>query len=386
MVKFILKYHRLIAASSLLISSSTFAQITLIDQAQVLTDQDRLTLTTSGSLRLQALNFDQYNPSNESQKYRRDGYSATSRIYANLNYQMNPDLSVLAGYQNYINPPKILDWEGHYSSSDENITTEQAYVGIASKRYGTLKFGKIYSIYYDVVGSKTDLWDYDTLAQPQTWSPVAYYDGTQAGRKSLRYEKKFERFDIYLGYQFKDDTTTQGIRYQRESGQAVALDLHLNAQTHWATSWTHNAANLQRVDARHDFNQDTLASALFYFNGRWMFGLGGGWYKNMLPNYDALALPASASLSQFLNSEAYGFEYYAGYQFQIGHHAIKTVQPYVMGNYLDYTRGADFSRRDHGVGVAVRFTHGIGFDYERLYTKDTWNTPDMHLFRLRYEW
>ncbi len=26
------------------------------------------------------------------------------------------------------------------------------------------------------------------------------------------------------------------------------------------------------------------------------------------------------------------------------------------------------------------------FDYERLYTKDSDATPDMHLFRLRYEW
>ncbi|WP_228147392.1 hypothetical protein [Acinetobacter sp. ANC 3813] len=53
---------------------------------------------------------------------------------------------------------------------------------------------------------------------------------------------------------------------------------------------------------------------------------------------------------------------------------------------MKYTSGDDFKRRDLGVGVAARFNHGLGFDYERLYTHDSWNTQDMHLFGLRYEW
>jgi hypothetical protein len=57
-----------------------------------------------------------------------------------------------------------------------------------------------------------------------------------------------------------------------------------------------------------------------------------------------------------------------------------------MGNYLKYSSGYNFSRQDHGVGVALRFSHGLGLDYERLFTRDTGHTPDMHLFRLRYEW
>ncbi|RKG35661.1 porin [Acinetobacter guerrae] len=386
MVKFNLKYHRLLIASSFVISTTAFAEVSLIDQSSIFTDHDQFKLTTSGSLRLQALNFDQYNESNESQKYRRNGYSATSRIYANAYYKFNDEYSLLAGYQNYINPPKILDWEGHYAQSDKNITTEQAYMGISSQSYGTLKYGKIYSLYYDVVGIKTDLWDYDTLGQAQTWSPVAYYDGTQAASKTLRYEKKTGLIDYYAAYLFKDDTQIQGLQYQRQSGQEAAIEIHLNKNTSWAVSWKHNAASLSAVGERQKFDQDLIATSLFYFNGQWVFGIGGGWYKNLLPNYDALSQMPSASLKNFLNTEAYGFEYYAGYQFKIADHGIKFVQPYVMGNYLKYSSGYDFSRRDHGVGVAVRFEHGFGFDYERLYTQDSYATPDMHLFRLRYEW
>ncbi len=386
MVKFKLKHHQLFIALTLAISSSSFAEVTLINQDHIFNDQDNFKLTTSGSLRLQALNFDSYNQSNESQKYRRNGYSATSRMYANADYKINDDLNVIAGYQNYINPPKILDWDGHYRKSDESVTTEQAYFGVSSKTYGTLKYGKMYSIYYDIVGTKTDLWDYDTLAQPQTWSPVAYYDGTQASRKTLRYEKKNKYVDLYAAYLFKDQTYPEGLQYQRKSGEEVAVDVHLNKNLSWATSYKHNQASLDDQQNKHSFSQDAVASALFYFNGQWMFGLGGGWYKNLLPNYDALGQSSPTNLRQFLDTEAYGVEYYAGYNFNIADHGIKFIQPYVMGNYLKYTSGYHFSRRDNGVGVAVRFNHGFGFDYERLYTKDTSGTPDMHLFRLRYEW
>ncbi|MGE8541323.1 MAG: porin, partial [Acinetobacter sp.] len=84
-------------------------------------------LTTSGSIRLQALNFDHYDESNQSQKYRRDGYSAGSRMYVNADYAFNERTHLLAGYQNYFNLPKMLDWDGHYNQNDEDFTTEQAY-------------------------------------------------------------------------------------------------------------------------------------------------------------------------------------------------------------------------------------------------------------------
>lgn len=380
------KLHHYVGACSIalctLLSTDVVAEVELVNKDHIFNDHDNFKLTSHGSLRLQALNFDHYDASNEGQKYRRNGYSAGSRIYLDADYKINDDLNLISGYQNFINPAKILGWDGHYVEQDEKIRTEQLYFGLSSKQYGTLKFGKQYSVYYDVVGSKTNLWDYDTIGQAQTWSPFAYVDGTQAARKMLRYEKKNKYADLYAAYLFEDES----LPYKRKSGEELAIDVHLNKELSWATSWKHNRASLQYDDEQHDFSQQVLATALFYFDGKWLAGAGAGWYKNTLPNYSAFDLPTAQQAKQYLNSKAYGVEYYLGYNFQIAHHGLQSIRPYVMGNYLKYTQGDDFYRQDNGVGVAVRFDHGIGFDYERLYTSDTMNTPDMHMFRLRYDW
>ncbi|TCM67508.1 porin-like protein [Acinetobacter calcoaceticus] len=368
-----------------LLSTAVYAEISLIDQQGLISADDHLKLTSKGSLRLQALNFDRYNDSNQGMKYRRDGYSATSRLFFNADYQFTDDLHLIAKYATFINPPKMLDWEGHYRQGESSADTQELFAGIQSQQYGSLKFGKMYSIYYDVVGSKTDLWDYNTLGQPQTWSPVSHFDGTQASSKTLRYEKKSEHIDFYAAYLFKDQTNTQDMQYQRKSGQELAVDIHLSPNLSVATAWKHNRASLNDQDHQHDFKQQSIASSLFYFNGHWMLGLGAGWYKNLLPN-SKLSDQPQQKLAHYLNTEAYGLEYYLGYHFKIEDHGINFVQPYIMGDTLKVTQGDDLYRRDYGLGVAVRFNHGIGFDYERLYTQDSFNTPDMHLFRLRYEW
>lgn len=372
----------------LAIGSATTAQaeVELIHQDKIFTDQDGFSLSTHGSMRLQSLHFDQYNASNASQKYRRDGYSAGSRMYFDADYKIDENTRIFAGYQNYFNLPKMFDWEGHYGKNDEDFTTVQAYFGVENKQYGTLKFGKMYSIYHDVVGVKTDLWDYDMLAQAPTWSPYSFFDGTLVSSKTLRYEKKNKNVDIYAAYLFGDETYQNNMQYKLKSGEEIAADVHLNKNLSWGTSYKHNAVSLATDQNKESFSQEAIASALYYFDGQWMFGLGAGWYKNLLPNTNALGQAEPYKLQHYLDTEAYGIEYYAGYKFDIQNYGIKSVQPYVMGDYIKYTSGYDFSRKDYGVGVTFRFNYGLGFDYERLYTSDTKGTPDLHLFRLRYQW
>lgn len=362
------------------------AEVELIHQDKIFSDQDSFSLKTHGSMRLQALNFDQYNERNASQKYRRDGYSAGSRMYLDLDYKVNEDTHIIAGYQNYFNLPKMLDWEGHYAKNDKDFTTIQAYGGIENSQYGTLKFGKMYSIYHDVVGVKTDLWDYDMLGQVSTWSPFSFFDGTLVSSKTLRYEKKNKYVDVYAAYLFGDETTKNNMQYKLKSGEEIAVDVHLSKNLNWGTSYKHNEVRLSEGDHRHDFSQDALATALLYNKDEWMLGIGAGWYKNLVPDGRALKQSIPDKIQNYLDTEAYGFEYYAGYKFNIQEHGIKFVRPYVMGDYIKYTKGEDFSRTDYGVGVAFRFNYGLGFDYERLYTSDSLGTPDMHLFRLIYLW
>ncbi|MEA7581080.1 mechanosensitive ion channel, partial [Salmonella enterica subsp. enterica serovar Anatum] len=40
-----------------------------------------------------------------------------------------------------------------------------SHTGFKSATWGTLTFGQQNSIYYDVVGVKTDIWDYDMIGQ-----------------------------------------------------------------------------------------------------------------------------------------------------------------------------------------------------------------------------
>lgn len=366
--------------------NKAYAEVELVHQDKIFSDQDSLSLKTRGSMRLQALNFDQYNKTNESQKYRRDGYSAASRMYFDLDYKFNENTRIFAEYQNYFNLPKIFDWEGHYGKNDEDFTTIQAYGGIENSKYGTLKFGKMYSIYHDVVGVKTDLWDYDMLGQAPTWSPFSFFDGSLVSSKTLRYENKNKYVDLYAAYLFGDETSKNNMTYKLKSGGELAADIHLSKKLSLGVSYKHNEARLNDSINSHDLSQDLIASALYYFDGKWMLGAGVGWYKNLLPNNSALNQQTPANLEQYLDTEAYGFEYYAGYRFNVQNHGIQSVQPYVMGDYIKYTHGDDFSRKDYGVGVAFRFNYGLGFDYERLYTHDNKSTPDLHLFRLRYQW
>ncbi|MRT38071.1 porin [Acinetobacter sp. RIT698] len=378
---------KIVCSTWVILNATTVsAEVELIHQDQIFSDQDSFTVKTHGSMRLQALNFDQYNANNQSQKYRRNGYSAASRMYLDLDYKLDENTHLIAGYQNYFNLPKIFDWDGHYAKNDEEFTTIQAYVGMENSQYGTLKFGKMYSIYHDVVGVKTDLWDYDMLGQVSTWSPFSFHDGTLVSSKTLRYEKKNQYVDFYAAYLFGDETSLNNFHYKLKSGEEIATDVHLSKNLHWGTSYKHNQVSLSDSQDNHDLSQHVIATALYYFDGQWMWGVGAGWYKNLVPNNLARNQPAPYGVEHYLDTEAYGIEYYAGYKFKVQNYGIQSIQPYVMGDHIKYTQGEDFSRRDLGVGMALRFNYGIGFDYERLYTSDSKATPDLHLFRLRYQW
>lgn len=383
-----LPFHYL-TISGLLISSIAYAQVNIIDQEHVFNNQDHFQLNTSGSIRLQALNFEEYNDSNSSQKARRNGYSAASRIYVNADYQMNAKTHLIAGYQTYINPAKILDWDGHYQKSDQSLDTAQLYFGIQDADLGTLKYGQMNSLYYDVVGIKTDLWNYSPLAQPATWSTQSFYDGTEASRKTLRYEKINDHFNWYAAYMFKDQTypaANENLQYKRQHGFALATDLKITSYLTWSMAWQRTQSDLISLlnDTEKSYTQDIMGTSLFFLKDSWMIGIGAGLYKNIHPNRQ-LSLNNNQDIDHFLNTESYGLEYYVGYKLPIDQHIIQSIRPYFMGNHFSYTSGGDFYRKDNGLGVAVRFNKGIGFDYEHLFTQDSFNTPNMDLFRLRYE-
>ena len=74
-------------------------------------------------------------------------------------------------------------WDNHYADGAHNTTRRQLYTGFKSASLGELYFGQQNSVYYDVVGAKTDIWDYDMLARHRaTASTVTTTDLTARAR------------------------------------------------------------------------------------------------------------------------------------------------------------------------------------------------------------
>ncbi|AOA59059.1 porin [Acinetobacter larvae] len=384
-MKKIIKQNILFWMTTLILTASASAKINLVEKDHVFKNDDAFNLSMRGSLRLQALNFDHYNHDNESQKFRRNGYSNNSKLYFDADYRLNEDISLQASSFNYINLPKMVEWTGHYSEKEPSTRTEYFYAAVNSKQYGTLKFGKLYSLSYDVVGVKTDLWDYSAGGQPLSWSPFNHHDGTFASRKTFRYEKKNKNIDFYAAYLLPDEARYKNILYKRKHGEELAVDVRLNQHLSWASAWRHSKVELERQDYVHELSQHAVSTAILYFDGQWMFGLGGGWYKNVLPNDKALQANAADTVRNFMKTQSHGIESYLGYQFKINQSGIDFIQPYIMGTQIKYTKGGDLDRRDYGAGVAFKLTNGIGFDYERIFTKDKEDTPNMHFLRLYYD-
>lgn len=63
------------------------------------------------------------------------------------------------------------------------------YTGLKSDTWGTLTYGQQNSVYYDVVGVKTDIWDYDMIGQAPGNGINGDYDGSYRSRNMLKYKK-----------------------------------------------------------------------------------------------------------------------------------------------------------------------------------------------------
>ncbi len=66
-------------------------------------------------------------------------------------------------------------------------------------------------------------------------------------------------------------------------------------------------------------------------------------------------------------------------------YGLKAVQPYVMGDRLEYVNGRNYQCIDNSLGVTLFLDYGFRVDYEHVFTSSTDNLGDMNLVRLRYD-
>jgi len=368
-----------IGAAVAVTSFTTQAEITLVKQDPAAGDAlSRLNFTVGGSIRPQ---FNSMTGDGDKGSYKRNGFDGGTRFRFAADYYLFDDINWTNYYEVGVNIPAVFDWDNHYAKGADDTSRRMLYTGFKSKTWGVLTFGQQNSVYYDVIGAKTDIWDYDMIGQAPGNGINGDYDGSYRSRKMLKYKKTVGDADIYASYLFNDNyNTMNGLRYERTGGGALGLDYRLTSELTWGTAWNYTRAkiyNPHNSDSK-TWDQNIVGTALSWSPDRWTLSVGGGWYQNFMTT-------KKVSIDHYFAGDAWGIEYFAGYKIPVGQYALKSVQPYVMGDRIEYLNGRDYLRTDNGVGVTFQLDYGFRVDYEHVFTSSTDDLGDMNLVRLRYD-
>lgn len=339
----------------------------------------RLDFKVGGSIRPQVVNT---MGNSDKGSYKNNGYDGGSRFRFSADYYLFDDVHWVGYYELGVNIPAVLKWDDHYAQGAHDTTRRQLYTGFKSKTYGTLTFGQQNSVYYDVVGAKTDIWDDDMLAQAPGNGINGDYDGSYRSRKMLKYKYVAGPVDLYAAALLRDTDLLEShnIGYQRKGGGSVGANWHINDTLTWGSAYNYTSAEVKNRavngDSK-DYHQSILGTALSWTPDRWTFSAGGGWYHNFLTT-------KLTDYQDYFAGNAYGVEYYAGYNIPVNQFAVKSIQPYFMGDHLKYVSGRNYQRTDNGLGVAVKLDYGFQVDFEHVITNSTDNIGDLNLVRLYY--
>ncbi|HEJ7040305.1 MAG: autotransporter domain-containing protein [Serratia liquefaciens] len=370
-------------ALGLVVGSASFAaqaEITLLKQDPQAGDPlSRLNFTVGGSIRPQ---FNNMTGDGDKGSYKRNGFDGGTRFRFAADYYLFDDISWISYYELGVNIPALFNWDNHYADGANDTSRRMLYTGLKSKTSGQLTFGQQNSIYYDVVGAKTDIWDYDMLAQAPGNGINGDYDGSYRSRKMLKYKNSFGDADVYASYLFSDGEYLpgNGLRYKRQGGGSLGVDYHLTPDLTWGTAWNYTRAEMRNpsTSGSKNYDQNIVGTAISWKPDNWTLTFGGGWYNNFLTT-------KKANVNDYFAGDAWGIEYLAGYTVPVGQYAVKSVMPYFMGDRLEYVTGRNYQRIDNGLGVTVQFDYGFRVDVEHVLTSSTDNLGDMTLVRLRYD-
>ncbi|WP_239952951.1 porin [Pantoea sp. Z09] len=371
-----------LSAIAALMAAAPFAsqaEITLLKQDPQAGDPlSRLNFTVGGSIRPQ---FEHQTGVND-KSYKRNGFDGGTRFRFAADYYLFDDISWASYYEVGVNIPAVFDWDNHYKDGANDTTRRQLYTGLKSKTWGEIYFGQQNSVFYDVVGAKTDIWDYDMKGQAPGNGINGDYDGSYRSRKQLKYKNSFGAVDLYASYLFSDNEYLpgNGLRYKRKGGGSLGVDYHITDDLTWGTAWNYTRAEMRNPGNGDsgDYNQNIYGTALSWKPGNWTLSAGGGWYQNFL-------LTKRSNVNDYFADDAWGLEYFAGYKIPVKQYGLKAIQPYVMGDRLEYVNGRNYQRIDNGLGVTLFLDYGFRVDYEHVFTSSTDNLGDINLVRLRYD-
>jgi len=361
-------------------SFATHAEITLLKQDPQAGDPlSRLNFTVGGSIRPQ---FNDMTGDGDKGSYKRNGFDGGTRFRFAADYYLFDDISWISFYELGVNIPALFNWDHHYAKGANDTSRRMLYTGLKSDTWGQLTFGQQNSVYYDVVGVKTDIWDYDMLGQAPGNGVSGDYDGSYRGRKMLKYKNTFGDVDLYASYLFADNEFLpgNGLRYKRKGGGSLGADYHIMDDLTWGVAWNYTRGQMRNHDNgdSKSYDQNIYGTAISWTPDNWTLTFGGGWYDNFLPN-------KRVDAKDYFAGDAWGIEYLAGYTIPVGQYGLKSVMPYFMGDRLEYVSGRNYKRIDNGLGLTFKLDYGFRVDYEHVFTSSTDKQGDMNVVRLRYD-
>ncbi|MBJ9999595.1 porin [Erwinia sp. S38] len=364
-------------------STELYAEITLLQQNRDNPDWlSRLDFSVNGSIRPQ---FNDVMGSSDKGSYKRNGFDDgdnQTRFGFAADYYLRDGVSWYTYYEFGLNMPALFDWKNHYEEGSAFTTRRMLFTGLKADDMGELTIGQQTSVYYDVVAAKTDLWDDDMLAQAPGVGINGAYDGSYRPRKQLKFRNSYGSVDLYAGWLFPDSEylVGDGTRYRRKGGGSLGLDYHIDDDLSLGMAWNETRATIKHPGTGDDktYNQHIVGAALSWVPDNWTFAAGGGWYKNFLQT-------ESSRTDNYFVGSAWGIEYYAGYSFHLDRAGLKTVQPFFMGDRLEYVSGRNYKRIDNGLGLLLAFAWGFSVDYEHMFTSSTDRQGDVNFVRLSYD-
>ncbi|ANF57430.1 porin [Halotalea alkalilenta] len=368
------------AAGALLYAASASAEITLLERDNGSPVLNNLKLQVGGSIRSQYRNK---MGGSDDGSYMHRGYDGGTRLRITAEYFLSDDLRLLGYYEPGVDIFNTLDWNRHYDHDRDNTTRRQLYVGVASNTYGTLTYGKQNSVFYSVIGEKTDVWDNDMHGQGPGNGVNGDYDGSYRARDLIKYVKDIGPVKLTLGWTLPTNDYYLGgdeanlLRYKRKSGGAIGADYRVTPDLTLSAAYSYTRAEIRQGSGDPTgYDQQMSGTAVQWKPDNWTLSAMVGVYEDFVPLHD------NRVPTDYFEGTAQGWEYFAGYKFPLDMPLLKSTQPYVAG---DGMRWDNYQTNHQYVGLATQLAYGFRVDLERTFTNTSDNQPDENWVRLRYD-
>lgn len=356
----------------ILVSSSARATITVLKK-NTFTDPwlSPLSLGVSGSIRPEFIwskGEDNHN-----------GHDGGTRFRFSADYLLRPGTSIIGFYSLGVDTAHALGLKHHYDHDGHWDRQRKLFGGIKDDRYGTLTFGQQYSIYYDTVGGKSDVWDNDGHASA---SGIGVNGDGDRPRNSLKYTNTFGNLTLYADYLLPqhERVLDNSQYYQRKHGGGMGFDYQLEKDLSLSASWNQIAATVRGAgDTQRRYRQQFTGAAMTWQPGNWYLVSTATLYRHYVP------ATTRQSADHYFARRGYGLEAFAGYTFPINKPFLQSVQPYFAVDTLRLQGNEHYHANHRYLGVDAQLAYGFSVYLEHAFTSTSANDPDQTWLTFYYD-